>query len=93
MDPNDFANDDPHIRPLFIGVFPGGVSYADRRVERDGDYKRCAFLPFGSLELEIDKRCSPDLKDAIIADAASIQARRGQSLRVSTCGQTVTLGE
>ena len=29
--------------PLFIGLFPGGVSYANRNVEEDGDYKRLAF--------------------------------------------------
>jgi hypothetical protein len=32
--------------PLFIGLFPGGVSYANRNVEEHGDYKRLAFLPY-----------------------------------------------
>jgi hypothetical protein len=31
---------------LFIGLFPGGVSYANRNVEEDGDYKRLACRPY-----------------------------------------------
>ena len=30
----------PTTPRLFIGMFPAGISYADRHVEKDGDYKR-----------------------------------------------------
>lgn len=79
--------------PLFAGCFPTGISYADTRVERHGDYKRCAFLSYRTLELDIEKDCSPDLRERIIADAARIKARRGEQYRISTFGQTVTLGQ
>jgi hypothetical protein len=76
---------------LFIGVFPTGVGYADTRVEEYGDYKVVAFLSFSTLELEI-RAPKSDLLPRIKADAASIQARRGQEFIVSGCGQTVLLG-
>jgi hypothetical protein len=41
--------------PLFIGLFPAGVSYANRNVEENGDYKRLAFLPYDTLALEVQK--------------------------------------
>jgi hypothetical protein len=78
--------------PLFIGLFPAGVSYADRTAEKDGDYKRLAFLPYDTLALEIQKDCPLELRHRIVEDAKTIQARRGQPFRISTCGQTVTLG-
>jgi hypothetical protein len=40
---------------LFIGVFPCGISYADRHHEEYGDYKALAFLPYESLTLEFRK--------------------------------------
>jgi len=46
-------NDDEQKLPqLFIGVFPCGISYADRHHEEQGDYKSLAFLPYNSLILE-----------------------------------------
>ena len=77
---------------LFIGIFPGGISYCDRKIEEHGDYKQVAFLPYDTLELQVRKGCHPALLQLISADAESIQAKRGQEFRVSTCGQTVTLG-
>lgn len=77
---------------LFIGVFPTGISFADRSVEVHGDYKRLAFLPFSTLALEIAQDCPADLRAEIDAYAATIQARRGQPFTVSTSGQTVVLG-
>ncbi len=74
-------------------TFPTGINYADRTVEVKGDYKRLAFLPFDTLELEwIAKRVPPDVRDYIVADAAKIQARRGQQYQTSQAGQTVMLG-
>jgi hypothetical protein len=83
----DYATD----TQLFIGVFPAGISYADRTKEEDGDYKKIAFLPYRSLELEIHAPRS-ELLPQIKEHAATIQARRGELFEVSTCGQTVKLG-
>lgn len=74
-------------------TFLTGINYADRTVEVKGDYKRLAFLSFDTLELEwIAKRVPPDVRDYIVADAAKIQARRGQQYQTSQAGQTVMLG-
>ncbi len=70
----------------FCGVFPGGLSYADRSIEVDGDYKRIAFLPYSTLTLEIYDHNSP-LIERIKADAAAMQARRGELFGISTCGK------
>ncbi|MGA2107227.1 MAG: hypothetical protein ABSH25_06250 [Syntrophorhabdales bacterium] len=78
---------------LFIGIYPTGVSYADRSREECGDYKRLAFLNFHTLALDIEKDCPADLRERIVADASTIQARRGQQFQTSTSGQTVTLGQ
>jgi len=77
---------------LFIGVFPGGFSYADRKREKHGDYAQCAFLDFATLTLKIEKDCPKVLRAEIEKHAAGIQARRGEDYIVSTCGQTVKLG-
>lgn len=77
--------------PLFVGIYPAGIVYADRRKEEHGDYKCIAFLSFDTLELTIYDKKS-DLLPAIRTDAALLQARRGEEYRVSTCGQTVLLG-
>lgn len=58
---------------LFIGVFPGGISYCDRSREVDGDYKRVAFLPYDTLALRIDAPRSPLLAE-IRAHAATLKA-------------------
>lgn len=76
---------------LFIGIFPTGISYADRATEEHGDYAKVAFLSYESLELEIRRPRSP-LLPLIREDAARMQARRGEDFQVSTAGQTVRLG-
>lgn len=78
---------------IFAGVYPAGIVYADRKREEHGDYKRLAFLPFGSLILEIAHDCPANLWVEIEADAAKIIARRGEEYQISTCGQTVLLGK
>ena len=75
----------------FSGIYPAGIVYADRAIEIDHDYKRVAFLPYATLELEIADPASP-LLDRVKADAAAMQARRGEHFRISSCGQTVLLG-
>lgn len=77
---------------LFIGVFPCGISYADRGAESAGDFKRLAFLPFSTLELRFEKDCLDGFKSLIVADAALLQARRGEEYQTTECGQTVRLG-
>lgn len=72
---------------LFVGVYPTGLVYADKRREKDGDYKRCAYLNYRTLVLDIAADCSADLLDAIKADAAKVQARRGEPYALSTCGE------
>ena len=77
---------------LFIGVFSTGIAYADRTIERHGDYKKLAFLPFNTLELMIEKDCPADLRVLIVADAAAIQARRGDTQGALTAyGHAVAL--
>ena len=75
---------------IFVGLFPTGIVYADRKVERHGDYKRLGFLPYSTLALEIEKDCPPALAREIRADAANYAP--GQVLQISTAGQTMTLG-
>ena len=75
---------------LFICVMPCGISYSDRGREEHGDYKKVAFLPW-SLVFEVRDPHSPLLKEAR-ADAAKLQARRGERFTVSACGHTVVLG-
>lgn len=77
---------------LFIGVFPTGISYADRSREKHGDYARCAFLSFRTLDLEFEQDCPVSLRKQIEADAAKIQARRGEEYPVDESGHTVILG-
>ena len=78
---------------LFIGIYPCGISYADRSREEHGDYKKLAFLPYSTLALDVRPDCPPDLRQTIEADAATIIARKGEPYQVSTCGQTVILGQ
>lgn len=84
------------MRPdrLFVGIFPGGIVYADREVEQHGDYKRLAFLSFRTLEVDwSSKRIEPALRAAIEEDVAAMRARRGERFEVSACGQYVVLGD
>jgi hypothetical protein len=77
---------------LFIGLYPCGISYADRTKEQHGDYKKLAFLPYSSLVLEVEKDCPKDVLKQIESHADTIIARRGQQFQISACGQTVLLG-
>lgn len=77
---------------LFIGTYPTGIVYADRKNEVRGDYKRLAFLPYASLLLQFEPRVDHDLRLQIVTHAASIQARRGQQYEIDCCGHTVLLG-
>lgn len=76
---------------LFIGIYPAGLSYADRAIEEHGDYAKVAFLSYASLDLTVYCDHSP-LLPLVREDAARMQARRGEEFQVSTAGQTVRLG-
>ena len=75
-----------------MGVYPGGIVYADKSREQDGDYARCAFLSFSTLELQWEKDCPSDLRAEIERDAARIQSMRGQPYPIDASGHTVILG-
>lgn len=77
---------------IFVGVFPTGIAYADRQVERDGDYKPLGFLSFSTLNLTVRTDCPPVMAAWIKIDARAIQARRGEQYPVDCCSHTVRLG-
>lgn len=65
----------PDDERLFIGDLGGGVFYCDRAIEKNGDFKKLAFLPrngclYGALEWRA-KRVPPFLRAAIEAHAAA----------------------
>lgn len=78
---------------ILCGIFPCGVTWADRAREEHGDYKRLAFLPYCELVLKVEPDCPADLREQIEKHAAEIIARRGERFAVSATGQCVTLGE
>lgn len=78
---------------LFIGILPGGVSYADRDHEEHGEYARVAFLPYDTLALSVEAGARPSLVEEARAHAATLQSRKGQLFPISACGQTVRLGK
>jgi len=75
---------------LFAGKYSAGIVYADKKVPFGRDYKKIAFMPYNTLELRFYK-CPDELKQEIINDALTY--KRGDKLQISTCGQTVILGE
>lgn len=85
-------DDRPNQQRLFIGVFPGGISYCDREREKDDDYARVAFLPYTTLDLHVENDCPAELLPQVLSHAKSIQAERGQFFRTSACNQGVILG-
>jgi len=77
---------------IFTGVYPTGIVYSDREVEKNGDYKRLAFLSFRLLELAVVPDCPERLRAQIEQDASKIQWRVGEEYPIDCCGHTVTLG-
>lgn len=63
---------------LFVGVYPGGMVYADRAREQHGDYARVAFLPWHSLTLQVEPGADAALVALARASAAKLQAKRGE---------------
>ena len=79
--------------PLFIGIYPAGIVYADCRREEHGDYRRVGFLSYRTLKLDLVKDCPVELTRRIKRHAAGVQARKGEKFQTSASGQYVILGE
>jgi len=77
---------------LFVGCYPAGIVYGNRARDIGGDYQRCGFLSYGTLELDIEDGCPARLRPLIEAHASDLQARDGEDYQVSGVGQTVLLG-
>lgn len=77
---------------LFSGNYPCAVVYADRAVERGGDYRPLAMLPYDTLQMIYEKDCPAMWRPILEAKAAAMQARVGEQYQISTCGQYVILG-
>ncbi len=45
---------------LFLGVYPTAIAYTDHEREEYGDYRRLAFLPLFTLELDVEQDCPAD---------------------------------
>lgn len=78
---------------LFIGIYPEGIVYADRKIEEHGDYRQVAFLPYSTLVFQPHKVADKGLVAQAMRHAATIQAKKGERFQVSTTGQYVILGE
>lgn len=68
---------------LFIGVYPGGLVYADRGREEHGDYARVAFLDYGTLTLRTEPGACPVLTAEARNHADRIRAQCGQLFALS----------
>lgn len=84
---------------LFIGCYPTGLVYADRKREKDGDYVRLAYLNYGTLVLEFDKgiligyrKIDPVLIREVERHALYMQSLRGQKFAIAG-NATVILGD
>ena len=77
---------------IFIGVYPGGLVYADRAREKHGDYARLGFLSYTTLTPQIEADCPPELRVEVWQHMDAMIRRRGEKFQISTVGQTVTLG-
>lgn len=74
---------------LFVGCYPAGLVYADRKREFHGDYATCAFMSYATLKLELAKDCPRSLAEAIKRDALRIQGMRGQLFSIAGNMQVV----
>lgn len=76
---------------LFIGCYPTGFVYADRKVEVHGDYKRLAYLHYGTLEADIEDDVPSFLLNRINDHINKIRSLKGTSYQIAgNC--VITLG-
>lgn len=77
---------------LFVCHMPTGLAYFDRSREEHGDYKRIANLYWRDLTFVPAKGASGEILELARQNAKTFQERKGDKIRVSSSGQTVTLG-
>lgn len=78
---------------LFIAIHSGGVGYSDKNREKDGDYLRLCFLPYGTLVPQwTDAKMSDALRKEIEKEILSMQIHCGRRFETSATQQTVLLG-
>lgn len=77
---------------LFCCCMPTGWVWSDREVEEHGDYRRLAYMNYGTLELDLEPRVPKELERRIMADAFELSQRRGERYAIA-CNITITLGE
>lgn len=81
---------------LFIGVYPTGLVFSHRGLEKDGDYLRVGFMPYDTLELAEERWFSeldPEIAALVREEVNDMKAKKGQLYPISSCNQTVLLGE
>ena len=78
---------------LFCGCYPTGWVWCDKAQERGGDYRTLAYMSYSKLVLELKPDCPAQWNPMLEAEAAKLQALRGQFYKTSTTGQGITLGE
>ena len=73
--------------------FPTGIVYADKTREdpTTRDYKRLGYLNYATLILTLEPDCKGDVAHYVTAEAAKLQAMRGQRFSIAGNMQ-VTLG-
>jgi hypothetical protein len=73
--------------------FPTGIVYADKTREdpTTRDYKRLGYLNYATLILTLEPDCKRDVAHYVTAEAAKLQAMRGQRFSIAGNMQ-VTLG-
>lgn len=81
----------PLAARLFQGVYSCGIVYADRAVERDNDYRRLAFLPYDTLQMDYEKDCPDMWRPLLEQKAAEMLARAGQRFALAQ-NMSITLG-
>lgn len=81
----------PLAARLFQGVYSCGMVYADRAVERDGDYRRLAFLPYDTLQIEYENDCPELWRPFLEQKVAEMLARAGQPFALAQ-NMSITLG-
>lgn len=76
---------------LFVGVFPGGWSFADRFQEEHGDYKTVAFMPYETMKLDVREKGSC-LLPRIESLEKALRTAKGTLYQIDAAGTKVLLG-
>lgn len=75
---------------VFVCVMPTCLSYSDRCIQENGDYRTLGRLFFDTLDLWTTENCSNEIRTWIRKDANRYKV--GQVFETSACGQTIVLG-